>query len=184
MKQAIRILKQGGVIAFPTETSYGLACDPRQAKALSKIFRLKGRERGKPLPLIASSIAQVKKIARLDGQALRLAKRHWPGPLTLVLPAKVRLPAVVAPNRQLAIRVSSNAIARRLARGLGYPMTATSANRSGKPPAQSAAEVRRALGEGLLVVDGGRLPKRRPSTIVQVEKDGSWRVLRQGAIRL
>lgn len=184
IRYALKILRQGGVVAFPSETSYGLACDPRSPGALRSIYRLKGREKGKPLPLIASSLTQVRSIAYLNSKAQKLAKRYWPGPLTLVLSSKTKLPSSVAPRGNMAIRVSSHPTARRLARGLGFPITATSANLSGESAAQSASEVSKVFGGRLHVIDGGRLRKSAPSTIVQVEPDGSLRILRRGAIKL
>ncbi|OGL74519.1 threonylcarbamoyl-AMP synthase [Candidatus Uhrbacteria bacterium RIFCSPHIGHO2_12_FULL_60_25] len=186
IRQAVRVLKRGGVIAFPTETTYGLGCDPRNVKAVAKVFRIKRRVTSKSLPLVASSVRDVRRIAVLDGLAARLARSHWPGPLTIVLPMK----AVGRSKRggDIAIRVSASAFVRALVRAYGFPLVATSANRSGKPECRSGRAVVRVFQHAKtkpdLVLDAGALPKRKPSTIVRVGKDGRVEVLRKGAVRM
>lgn len=186
----IRFLIAGGVIAFPSETTYGLACDPRQAKAVARIFRIKGRDEGKPLQLIAGSMAHVRRLAVLSRGSRDLARTHWPGPLTLLLPLQkgCRLPRQVAPGRIIGIRVSSSDMVRQIALALGYPLAATSANRSGLPPAFSGKGVIRAFqGQAQtpdLLLDVGALPRRKPSTVARVHDDGTIEVLRPGGVRL
>lgn len=181
IRQAVRVFKRGGVIAFPTETTYGLGCDPRNAKAVAKIYKIKGRASSKSLPLVASSVGVVKRIAVLHGLSVRLARRHWPGPLTLVLPKKQG-------RGDLAIRVSSSAFVRALVRAYGFPIVATSANRSGQAECRSGRAVVRVFQNAMvkpdIVLDLGALPKRKPSTIVRVGKDGEVEVLRKGAVRM
>lgn len=179
--EAVRVLKRGGVIAYPTETTYGLGCDPRNAKAIARIYRMKGREKKKPFLLVASSEMQVRKVARLEGATRALANRYWPGPLTLVLPR-------VNGKGKIAIRVSSSPYVQSLCRAFGYPIVSTSANRSGEPECRSGRAVRRVFAaqkekpDGIL--DTGALPRRKPSTIARVHSDGSVKILRQGAVRL
>lgn len=176
---AAKVLRAGGVIAYPTETVYGLGCDPRNAKAVARIFRMKGREKRKPFLLVAASIGQVRRVAMLRGAASRVAERYWPGPLTLVLPTK---------RGEIAIRVSSSPVAKAIARRFGHPIVSTSANRSGEPECRSGRAVRM-LFERMrhgpdLIVDGGTLPRRKPSTIARIGADGSVEVLRAGAVRI
>jgi len=188
--EVIRILKAGGVIAYPTETVYGFGCDPRNAKAVAKIFRIKEREKGKPVLMVASSVAQVRKVAVLTGASLKLAKQFWPGALTLVLPVRsdVTLAKGVSLKGEVAVRVSSSEIVQKLTRRFGFPIVSTSANLSGEEPCRSAEEVVRVFGERKyqpdFIVDGGKLPKRASSTIVRVTEDGRVEVLRQGSVRV
>lgn len=187
LHEAVRALKHGRIIAFPTETVFGIGCDPRKRKAVAGIFRLKGRTRAKALPLVASSMAQVERVALLKGGAKVLAKKHWPGPLTLILP--VRPDAAFAPGivqkNEVAIRVSGSPLVRSLCRAIGFPLAATSANRSGLPERESDEEVRREFGDSIdVIVDGGISAKKPVSTIVRVGDDGEIRILRKGAIRL
>ncbi|MEN9558015.1 MAG: hypothetical protein RL141_384 [Candidatus Parcubacteria bacterium] len=187
---AVRVLRRGGVVAIPTETTYGLACDPRNAAAVRKIFRIKGRDDQKPLQLIAGSTAQVAALATLDRYTKPLTARHWPGPLTLLLPLRkgMRLAPQVSPGRMVGIRVSSSPIASALARAFRHPLAATSANKSGSIPAFSGRGVIRAFEEGGmkpdLLLDAGALPRRAPSTVARVHPDGRIEILRRGSIRL
>lgn len=190
IRDACRVLRAGGVIAYPTETVYGLGCDPRDEKAVARIFRMKGREKRKPLLLVASSFAQVRRVAIVRGPALRLAKRHWPGPLTLVLPVRrgARLARAVVRDGNVAIRVSSSPVVRAIAHRFGFPIVSTSANRSGELECRSGRAVRR-LFERMrqgpdVIVDGGTLPRRKPSTVARVAQDGTVEVLRRGAVRI
>jgi L-threonylcarbamoyladenylate synthase len=187
MQEALAALRRGSIVAFPTETVYGLGCDPRSEAAVAAVYRLKGRPTGKPLLLVASSFAQVRVVARLHGGSLALAKRYWPGPLTLVLPMRpgARLVPEVAPKGEVAIRVTSSPVARKMARQFGFPVVATSANRSGELECRSAQEVRRIFGEEIdVVVDGGDCRVSAPSTLARVQPSGEIEVLRQGAVRL
>lgn len=176
VREAVRALRHGGVIAFPTETTYGLGCDPRNAKAVARIFMIKGREKKKSLILVASSIVQVKKIAHLVGANLAFARMHWPGPLTLVLPKKNK-------KGDVAIRVSSSKFVQELTSAYGFPIIATSANRSGEPDCRSGKAVVRIF-DGRkdvpdLVIDMGVLPRRKPSTVARIGEDGRIEILRK-----
>jgi L-threonylcarbamoyladenylate synthase len=173
------------VVAFPTETFYGLGADPRQPAALQQVLQLKGREAtGKPLLLLAAALDHVAPwVGELPSGFDRLAAHFWPGPLTLVLPAAPGVPApLLGPTRGVALRVTSHPVARELIRLCGTAITGTSANRGGAPPARSAEEVRRAFGDELdAVVDGGDSPGGPPSTLVELSASGA-RLLRRGAI--
>jgi L-threonylcarbamoyladenylate synthase len=171
------------VLAIPTESSYGLAVDPRSAAGVAAIHRLKGRRDDKGLPVVAADLEQVTALG-VDpaAPALAWAAPFWPAPLTVVVPVAVRLPASpIAGPSTLAVRIPFHETLRGLLAGLGRPLTATSANRSGEPPLLEPAEVAAWLGEAdAMVVDGGPLPGGPPSTLVAFE-DGRVRVLRAGA---
>ena len=180
---AIAALRAGDLVIYPTETFYGIAADPESSGALEKIFVLKGREPGRPIALIAADTASAFSLAReVPPVAKRLAAAYWPGPLTIVLPARAGVhEALVGPNG-VGVRVSSHPIARALAAGLGRPITATSANLSGQPPVADAAIVRNLFGAKVkVIVEGGILAGGAASTVIEVA-NGSYRIVRAGAI--
>ncbi|HEX7085522.1 MAG TPA: L-threonylcarbamoyladenylate synthase [Vicinamibacterales bacterium] len=182
LEAAAAAIAAAGVVGFPTETFYGLAADPRLEQAVARLFELKGRAESQPIGLIAADLAQVERIADLPARALRLARAFWPGPLTLVVPARVPLAGAVRSGRGLVgVRVSSHPVARALAAAFGHPITATSANRSGEPPAVTAEAVARVLPDLPLLVDGGPATGGAPSTVVEVA-GGEIALLRAGAV--
>jgi L-threonylcarbamoyladenylate synthase len=181
---AVAWLRDGGIVAMPTDTLYGLAVDPRSPSAVHALFSLKGRDAGVPLPLIGASREQIEAVCGDFGASTRrLADACWPGPLALIVDAPASIaPAVHAGTGTLAVRVPAHAVARALAGAAGHLLTATSANRSGEPPAMTA-EALMGLAEDahVLVVDGGAVPGGAPSTIVDAR--GARPVLvRAGAI--
>ncbi len=190
IREAVRVLKHGGVIALPTETVYGLACDPWNAAAIRKIFRIKGRAETKPLQLIAGSFAQASKLADMSSDEHQLARSYWPGPLTLLIHLRngITFPSRVNPKRIIGIRVTPDAVAKRIVLAFGHPIAATSANRSGQNPASSGRAVVRAFRDFAvqpdLLIDAGALPRRKPSTVARVLPNGRVEILREGAIRL
>lgn len=163
VRSAAERLRAGGVVLYPTETFYALGADPRSPEGCAAVFRLKGREASRRLPRIAADREQVEARCRFPEGAAALADRHWPGPLTLVLPLRER-------EGTVAVRVSPHPVARALAAALGHPVISTSANRSGAPPARTAAAAVASLGEtasaSLTVLDGGTTPGGAPSVIV------------------
>ena len=180
---AAALLRTGHVIAYPTDTLYALGALATSETAVGTVLRIKERVPDKTLPLIAADIAQVEWLAGgLSPRVRQLASRWWPGPLTLVLDVQqVLAPGVVAPDGSVAVRVPAHALARDLARRAGGPVTSTSANRAGQPPA-TTAEACLALGEdGALVLDGGPARATLPSTIVDV-RGPDLRLLREGAV--
>lgn len=181
------VIKAGGVVAAPTETAYGLIADAFSARAVKKVFLIKGRSRRKPLPLIAASPAMVKKFFFLSKRELSLANKYWPGPLTILLKPKKRFPnALAAGRKKLAVRVSSSAIIRRISVALGNPVTATSANKSGARECYSALCVEKAFRDFKntpdMILDAGVLARVLPSTIIEVLGE-KIKVLRQGPIK-
>ncbi len=184
IREAVAALAAGEAIVYPTETFYALGVDALSLRALERLFAIKGREPGKPVALIAADAAMAFAAAReVPAEARVLAEAFWPGPLTLVLPARDGIPAaLIGAGGGVGVRVSSHPIARALAAGLGRPVTATSANLAGAPPAVELDAARRALGAKVKVfVEGGRLAGGAPSTVVAMGRAG-MRVLRPGAI--
>ena len=181
---AVDLLRGGGVVAFPTETFYGLGADPRSEDGLEALWSAKGRVAGAPLLLLLGGMEQALQAARdLPPCFDVLARIFWPGPLTLVVPARDDLSArVTAGTGTVGIRVPGLTLPRALARSLGGPITGTSANRSGSTPASTAEETRESLGSGIaLVLDGGPAPGGSPSTVVDL-CGGEIRLIRQGVL--
>jgi len=181
---AIAAMRAEEVVVYPTETFYGIGADPFSSVALERIFAIKGRDAAKTIALIAHDDEAAFAVAREVPPIARiLARAFWPGPLTLVLPARAGLPpALIGPDGGVGVRVSSHPIARALAQGLGRAITATSANRSGEDPARTLAEARSSLGSQVKAfVEGGTLTGGAPSTVLTCDRDG-WRILRAGAV--
>jgi L-threonylcarbamoyladenylate synthase len=177
------MIRGGGVVAFPTDTLYGLAVDPRRDDALERLFEVKGREAGVPVPLIAADIAQAQELGTFGDLALRLARAFWPGPLTIVVPASPAIARrVLGGGNTVGIRVPAHEVATALCRAAATSLTATSANLSGNPPPASALEIVPELAARLdAVLDAGPAPGGPPSTIVTIVS-GRPQLVRDGAI--
>lgn len=186
IKKAIAVLKQGGIVVFPTETAYGLAADATNEEAVARIFDIKGRDEGKSLPLIAASREMVDRFAGISHGLERLATQHWPGALTLIVPVMGgRLASGVVRGGMVAIRVSSHPVARALSEGIGAPIVSTSANLTGQSACYSILDVHVQLGNAPdMYLDGGALQPKPPSTIVAGDDYGYPEILRQGAIEI
>jgi L-threonylcarbamoyladenylate synthase len=184
IRKAALTLQAGGVVAFPTETFYGLAVDATNGDAIERIFQLKGRAFSSPIALIAGSKNGISGVVTdIPAVAQRLMQAFWPGPLTLLFPASPRIsPRLTAGTGRIGIRVSSHPIADNLANRLGGPITATSANLSGAPECLTAAEVLETLGDRIdLIIDGGPAPGGKGSTFLDITVDPPA-CLREGAI--
>jgi L-threonylcarbamoyladenylate synthase len=181
--QAADALARGGVVAYPTDTLYGLAADPRDAAAVERLFAIKGRGAASAIPLIADDVEQAARAGALGPRELALARRFWPGPLTVVVAARPGLtPALLGGGDTVAIRVPDHAVARALARAFGFCITATSANPSGRvAPASAAALDDDTRARVDVVLDAGATRGGPPSTIVEVTASGP-RLIRAGAI--
>jgi L-threonylcarbamoyladenylate synthase len=175
---------RGGVLAIPTESSYGLAADPRSASGVAAIFRVKGREAAKPLPVVVADLAQIHDLGGETSGAERLGLLgRWPAALTLVLPIREPLPAAVG-GLTLGFRVPAHPRLRALLAALGHGLTATSANRSGEPPVLDPDELAPLLVRSdAVIVDDGTLAGGAPSTVLEVV-GGEARVLRPGPVDL
>ena len=182
IETAVNALRSGRVVAFPTDTLYGLAVDPRRADAVERLFALKGRDASVAVPLVAADVAQSTLAATFDQRARRAASAFWPGPLSIVAPANACLtPEALGGRATVAIRVPAHEIARELARAFAFPITATSANRSGHAAADSADAVAAALPDVDVLIDAGRAPGGAPSTIISFDANGPI-LLRDGAV--
>src|ERR1700675_3353016 len=167
---AVRCLRAGGLVAFPTETVYGLGADATDGKAIARLYEAKGRPAFNPLIAHVAGLAAARALARFDADAARLADAFWPGPLTLVLPKTAGCPVAelaTAGLDSIAVRVPHHAVAQRILAGCGRPVVAPSANRSGHVSPTTAAHVLADLrGRIELIVDGGATPMGLESTIV------------------
>lgn len=183
LKPALQWLRAGNIVAFPTDTLYGLAVDPTSSSAVEALFAAKGRAAESALPLVAGTAEQVETFCgALGPDAARLASAFWPGPLSIIVDAPLVVDARVhAGQGTVAIRVPDHPVARFLASAFGRPITATSANRSGRPPARSARELDPELAARVFVIDAGPLPGGAPSTIVDVRARPP-RLIREGAV--
>jgi L-threonylcarbamoyladenylate synthase len=186
LARAAAVLRDGGLVAFPTETFYGLGAAANDPTALRRVYAVKGRSESKPLLVLIDSIAMAESLAaEVTPRARELMGRHWPGPLTLVLRARPDLPPVLtAGTGTIGMRMSPHPVARGLVRALGAPVTAPSANPEGGAPPTSAAQVLKAFdGRIDLVIDGGPTAGGPASTVVDVTTDAEL-VLRAGAVTL
>jgi L-threonylcarbamoyladenylate synthase len=175
VRAAVDAIRGGLVVAYPTDTLYGLAVDPANPDAVTRLFALKGRAPDKAIPLIAADVDQVRQWTKLTPVAGQLASAFWPGPLTLVLEAGRAVDDRVLGNGgTVAIRVPAQGVARALAAAAGCPVTSTSANASGEPPTADPDEVMRALPAVDLLIDDGLTPGGAPSTIVDATGAIAW----------
>ncbi|HLE97337.1 MAG TPA: L-threonylcarbamoyladenylate synthase [Candidatus Thermoplasmatota archaeon] len=180
--EAVRLLDCRELVAYPTDTLYGLGADALDEDAVLALFEAKGRPPDAAVPVLVADLEAARHVARVTPLARILAAQHWPGALTLVLPALPSVPdALLGGGTTVAVRVPRSPWALDLAREFG-PVTATSANRHGEPPARDADEAAVSVPGLALVVDGGRLPG-VPSTIVDATGKEP-KVLREGAVRL
>jgi L-threonylcarbamoyladenylate synthase len=186
VKYAADQIRSGEVLGMPTDTFYGLAADPFNLRAVDKVYEIKTRSRHKPLSLLISSVEQAEELAKdLSDEFYALARKFWPGPLTIIVKAGSRLPLKVTANTgNVAIRVPNAKIPLAVVTAAAIPITATSANLSGASECTTAEQVRDQLhGRINVIVDGGTSPRDIASTIIDLTDDGArWRVIREGAI--
>jgi len=176
---AVNVLEEGGVIIYPSESSYGMGADATNGKAVERIIKIKGRE-NKPIPIIVSSIEMAKKYAVIDPLTKRLMKKFMPGRLTLVVKKKKPLPDILSKNT-IGFRLPPHEFSRLLLKALGKPITATSANRSGKLTLYKIKDVIRDFsGDVDLIIDAGNLPRRQPSTVYDVINK---KIIRKGPVK-
>jgi L-threonylcarbamoyladenylate synthase len=181
---AVAVLRSGGVVAYPTDTLYGLAVDPRNDAAVERLFAVKGREAASAIALIAADATMAEEVAANGFGSLerRLASAFWPGPLTIVVPAASAMARALSPGGTLGVRVPAHLVARRLSAAFGGCITATSANIAGRLPSVTADEVAAALGERVdFLVDAGPAPGGAPSTVVELV-EGRPLLHRAGAV--
>lgn len=200
--KAVKILKQGGIVVYPTDTAYGLAVDATNVEAVRKLYKLKGRKFNKPIHVIVPSSTWLNKIVKLDKSSMKLMNAFFPGPLTVVLPLKAKSESwklLSAGTGTLGIRLPDNKLAIGLVKKFGKPITTTSANLSGKKACYSIEEVKKQFrnniaassgaprrssqctGEPDFYLDGGKLKRVKPSTIVAISNN-HVKIIRQGPI--
>jgi tRNA threonylcarbamoyl adenosine modification protein (Sua5/YciO/YrdC/YwlC family) len=179
-------IRAGQVLGMPTDTFYGLAADPFNLRAVERVYEIKSRSRHKPLSLLIQDVEQAEELAQfLPDEFQMLAKKFWPGPLTIIVKAASRLPLKVTANTgNVALRVPNAHIPLAVLEAAQIPITATSANLSGENECTTATAVREQLGVRIpIIVDGGTSPREIPSTIVDLtDEEARWKVLREGAI--
>ena len=181
---AVAALRRGEIIVFPTETLYGLGADALNLTAVEKIFALKGRDSANPIPLLVADRRMLDTlVAEVPPLAEKLMASFWPGPLTIVLPARKNIPGpLLNSTGGVGVRISSQPIARELIKQLGRPLTATSANPSGKPGARTVGEAKSYfIGKIDIFINGGQLPSKTGSTVIEITKD-SLAIIRSGEI--
>ena len=184
LRQAVSILKEGGVVAYPTDTVYGLGADAFNEEAIRRIYRIKKRPLSRPLSILIADMSDLVQVAdNLSEMACLLTDYFWPGGLTIVVSKKPLLPEwLTAGVNTVAVRIPDNQLARDLIRSLGSPLIGTSANLSGYPSITSADDVRAQIGDAVdFIIDGGVCLGGAESTIVDVT-GGALVVLREGAI--
>ena len=175
------------MVAFPTETFYGLGVDPFNEKAVHRLYQLKQRSPSQPILVIIDRLSQLQAlISNFPRPYENLVNKYWPGPLTLVFPARAELPGVLTgESGTIGVRMSSGIEAAAICAAVAMPITGTSANISGAPPASSAEEVLNYFSEGVdLVIDGGSSEATESSTIVSVDDAGRILILRKGIVVL
>lgn len=184
IREAVEIVKKGGLVIYPTDTVYGVGCDPFNVGAVDRIIRAKGRE-NRPLPVLAYSLRHAERIAIFNDLARDLASRFWPGPLTMVLKRREILPNEVTANQDtVGVRVPSSEITSLLTKQVGGLLIGTSANKSGERPPLTALEAQEQLSDLVdLIIDGGPTRIGKPSTVVDVTGKVA-RVLRKGPITI
>jgi L-threonylcarbamoyladenylate synthase len=179
-------IRAGEVLGMPTDTFYGLAADPFNLRAVDRVYEIKSRSRHKPLSLLIESVEQAEELARpLPEEFHALARKFWPGPLTIIVRAASRLPLKVTANTgNVALRIPSSAIPLAVVQAARIAITATSANLSGEAECTTALAVRDQLQDRIsIIVDGGPSPREVSSTIIDLtDEEARWKIMREGAI--
>ena len=183
LKKAAETVKKGGLIIYPTDTVYGLGCDPYNVQAVKRVFRVKGRE-NKPLPLLVSSMRKALSLAYFTTEAIKIVKRFWPGPLTVVLKRREEAPKFLGGDPSLiGLRIPNHPVTLRLIRFCGGCIVGTSANLSGKKSPTTVGEAVKQLGDKVdLVVDGGKTMLGLGSIVLDLSTEKP-RILREGPIK-
>ncbi len=178
--QVVECLRQGGVIIYPTDTTYGIGCDIFNRKGVKKIFQIKQRENRKPFSFICSDLAEISNYAQVSNFAFKIMKRHLPGPYTFVLEATKIVPdSLSTKQKTVGVRIPDNKICRDIVKGLGHPLVTTSANISGEETPQDPHNIDDVMGRMVdMIVDGG-ISLGEPSTVISLVND-EIEVLREG----
>jgi len=184
LDRASEVIRDGGIIAYPTESSYALGVDPSNPEAVKRLFCLKGRPESVAMPLIAGDMKDVRGVTKeISALGNQLIEKFWPGPLTLIFEAADDLPRLLTGDKGgIGIRISAYPLCKRLTKAIGHPLTSTSANSTGDPPALDVMEIEAYFnGRIELILDGGRLAEGPASTVVDVRGERPI-ILREGAV--
>lgn len=186
-KEALKILRRGGVIAHATETCYGFACDIFNRRTLASLYKIKKMSPQKPVSIMVHNFVSAKKYGKFSPLAQKLAKKYWPGPLTIIVKRKKSLPSFLNPGtKTIGIRVPAHALSLNLAKAFGGPLTTTSANISGQPSPYSVSAIQKQFrGRKFkpdFILNSGRLKKNPPSTIIDVSQK-TPKIIRHGSCR-
>lgn len=184
IEAAAKLIREGKIVVLPTDTVYGLGVDTFNGEAVERVFRVKGRSKDKPISILVSDFSEIESLVEeIPPQALALAGYFWPGALTLVFKASRKVPGLLTSGaNKVGIRIPDNRIALALIKAAGTPLTGSSANLSGQPELLEAEEAVGELAERIdLIIDGGKVRRGRPSTVVDISACPP-RVLRRGMI--
>ncbi len=185
LNEVVRIIAEGGIVGFPTESFYGLGVDATNPHAIKRLFKIKKRDPNLPILILISSLRELPQYAiSIPSEAKRMGKKFWPGGLTMIFQSSPLLPSVLTAGKgKVGIRISSHPLAHALTRALNVPITGTSANISGRPPCIIADQVVECFGEDLdLVLDGGKTQGKYPSTMLDVTVDPPS-IIRKGIVK-
>ena len=176
-------IQSGHLVVFPTDTVYGVGCNPFDEQAVARLFAVKGRPLYKGIPILLADITDLDKVAQsIPPLAQQLIDRFWPGPLTVIVPKRPELPEAISDNEGIAVRIPDNLVARAVIRAAGGAVAATSANQTGEPAAQTGQQALNALdGKVSIVLDGGPTDQSMASTVVDCMHE-PFRILRSGPI--
>ena len=181
IEKAGKVLQVGGLVVYPTETLYGLGANIMSAGSIERVFETKGRFRKKPVSIMFRDVEQARKYARFNDVANKLADFLLPGPLTMVLPAKIPMGEMFG-DEKIAVRVSTNKVVNAIMQKVKFPITATSANISGKADPISAQDAADQIGDKVdIILDAGSTGSIKPSTVIQIDEDGV-KIIREGAV--
>jgi len=182
IKEAVESIKNGGLVVYPTETSYGIGCDATNPTAVKKLYKIKGRGKTKPISIIVSDLKMISKYGEITDRVRHLVEKFMPGPLTIVIKKKKTTLGFLS-RGGIAFRISSHPVANVLVKDVGLPITATSANLSGAPPIYDVDEVVRTFKSRVdMILDCGSLKGIAPSTIIDM-RNGKLKIIREGPIK-
>ena len=172
LKEIVKMIKQGKVLVFPTDTVYGLVCDATNKKAVEKIFKIKKRSKKKPIPIFVKNLKQAKELAQIDKNQEKFLKSAWPGKMTAVFKRKGKMKLCGVDKKTIALRIPKYKLINELLKRLNLPFTGTSANISDLPPSTKIKEVidqfKKEKIQPDLIIDAGNLPKSKPSTVIDL----------------
>jgi len=185
IKRAAKIIQAGGTVIFPTETVYGLGANAFNSESVKKIFKQKNRPMNQPLAILISDISEAEALAEnISSKTLEIMKKHWPGPLTVVLKKKKNVSGIITGERNsVGLRMPDHPVILELIKESGVPIVATSANKHGNPPPKNAKEAEKELSDVDLILDGGECQIGIPSTVIDATVDPP-KVLRQGSLKV